>query len=188
MAVRTQRWKLIHPTGFGRETLPANIPFELYDIVADPWEAHNLAASEPAVLQTLRNDYAAWFADVSTTRPANFAPPRIVIGSDQETTTVLTRQEWRVPASGDNGREGKWLLRGERAANYTLELRWLKPVPAGSVAVTVGSTTRLVEVPTPTDRVSVDQLSLPSGDFDFSATHRSSTEREGVYHATLTRK
>ena len=188
MAVRTQRWKLVHPTGFGRETLPANIPFELYDILADPREAHNLAATEPVMLQKLRSDYAAWFSDVSTTRPDNFAPPRIVIGSDHETTTVLTRQEWRVPAAGDNGREGKWLLRGERAADYTLELRWLKPVPAGSIQIKSGSAVRTVDVPVATDRILLDQLSLPAGDFDFSVTHHSPGTSEGAYHATLARK
>ena len=151
-------------------------------------ERNNLATSEPDMLQNLRAIYDAWFADVSSTRPDNFSPPRIVIGSDHETTTVLTRQEWRVPATGDNGREGKWLLRGERAASYTLELRWLKPVSAGSVEVMVGSATHTVDVPAATDRIVVNQLSLPSGDFDFSATHHSSVAREGAYHATLTRK
>ena len=188
MAVRTQRWKLVHPSGFGRETPPPDFPFELYDVVADPMERTNLATREPATLEQLRTTYAAWFADVSTTRPDNFAPPRIIIGSDQSPVTFLSPQEWRVPANAEADREGKWLLRGERAATYTLELRWLKPVPAGSIDVTAGSTTRTIEVPVATDRVVVDQLSLPSGDFTLSATHHSSTGNRSAYHVTLTRK
>ena len=47
---------------------------------------------------------------------------------------------------------------------------------------------RTVEVPAATDRIVVEQLSLPSGDFDFSATHHSPAAREGAYHATLSRK
>jgi arylsulfatase A-like enzyme len=29
IALRTQRWKWVHPTGFNRDSLPADMPFEL---------------------------------------------------------------------------------------------------------------------------------------------------------------
>jgi hypothetical protein len=66
-------------------------------------------------------------------------------------------------------------------------LRWLKPVPAGSVEVKAGSETRTLDVPVATARVVANQLSLPSGDFDFSATHHSAAGQKSAYHATLTR-
>jgi len=187
MAVRTQRWKLVHPSGFGLEAPPPGVPFELYDVAADPLERTNLAAAEPAITQRLRDTYAAWFADVSATRPDNFAPPRIVIGTDHEITTVLTRQNWRS-AGADFGREGTWLLRAEREATYTVELRWLKPVAPGTVEITAGAVTQKIEVTSPTDRVTVTSLRLPAGDFGFAATHRHGDESEGAYHATLLRR
>jgi arylsulfatase/arylsulfatase A len=188
LAVRTQRWKLVHPTGFGRETPPPNVPFELYDIAADPMERTNLAATEPATLQRLRDAYDAWFADVSTTRPDNFAPPRIVIGSDRQTTTVLTRQDWRVPAQGDNGRNGTWLLRAERAATYALTLRWPKPIDPGTIEIRAGGIVHTVTVAAATDRVDCGELSIPAGTLEFSATHIQGNARDGAYHATLVRR
>jgi hypothetical protein len=123
-------------------------------------ERPNLASAEPEILQRLRDAYTTWFPDVSTTRPDNFAPPRIVIGSNQETTTVLTRQEWRVPVKGDNGRTGVWLLRAERDATYSVELRWPKPVSIGTVEFRAGGVTRTVPVPEPTDRVIIGEVRI----------------------------
>ena len=188
MAVRTQRWKLVHPTGFNREFLPADASFELYDLAADPMERTNLAATQPAELARLRDAYAAWFADVSTTRPDNFAPPRIVIGHDRETTTVLTRQDWRVPASGDTGRNGTWLLHADREASYTVELRWPKPIEPGTIELRAGGVTRSVEIPVATDRVACGELTLPPGPLEFSATHLHGGTRDGAYHVVLVRR
>jgi arylsulfatase/arylsulfatase A len=187
MAVRTQRWKLVHPSGFNRETPPPDSPFELYDVIADPMERTNLATREPATLQKLRDTYSVWFADVSSTRPNNFAPPRIIIGSDKAPITFLSPQEWRVPATGDNGREGHWLLHAGREVSYSVELRWLKPIAPGMLELTAGSVKRTVEVSAATDRVTMDRLALPAGDFDLSVVHRHGETSEGSYHLTLTR-
>ena len=32
-----QQYKLVHPTGFGLEEMPEEVPFELYDLEVDPW-------------------------------------------------------------------------------------------------------------------------------------------------------
>ena len=187
MAVRTQRWKLVHPSGFGRETPPPDSPFELYDVIADPMERTNLAAREPAMLQDLRAVYATWFADVSSTRPDNFAPPRIVIDSEISRTTFLSAQEWRVPANGDNGRDGRWLLRAKREAAYAIEFRWPKPIASGTLELTAGAVRHTVVIPAASDRVTIDRLTLPGGDLDFSIVIRHGETREGAYHVILTR-
>lgn len=186
MTVRTQRWKLVHSSGYGDVPRP-DTPFALYDLTADPHERTDLAAAEPAVTQRLQAAYATWFADVLGARPADFAPARIVIGTDHETTTVLTRQNWRALPGGDAVREGAWLLRAEREATYTLELRWLQPVAAGTIEITAGPVTRTIAVPAATDRVTVEALVLPPGDFALNTTHHQGTTREGAYHATLVR-
>ena len=188
MTVRTQRWKLVHPTGFTRESPAADAPFELYDLVADPREQNNLAASQPEILRRLRAEYDTWFADVSSTRPNNYAAPRIVIGTDAETETVLTRQNWRVPDTGDNNREGTWLLRAERDATYDVELRWLKPMAPGTIEVRAGQVVRTVELREAADRVLVTDLRIPPGELAFTATHREGKVTEGAYHAMLVRR
>jgi arylsulfatase/arylsulfatase A len=110
-AVREQRWKLVSATGFGPETLPAGGPrWELFDILADPYEQHDVAAEHPAIVARLKAAYDAWFDDVGHTRPDNYAPPPIVVGAPQEPVTVLTRQDWRGAGWAPQD-EGHWLLR-----------------------------------------------------------------------------
>ena len=188
MAARTKRWKLVRPSGFNRETAPPDVPFALYDMDADPMESTNLADTQPEVLSRLRVAYTAWFSDVSTTRPDNFAPPRIVIGSDREKITVLTRQDWRVPTRGDTGRNGTWLLRAERDASYTVELRWPKPIAPGIVEIRAGNVTRTVDVPAATDRLSFGEIRIPRGDLDLTATQLRDGARDGAYHVILSRR
>jgi hypothetical protein len=180
--VRTQQWKLVHPTGFLNETPSQAVPFELYDMSSDPKEQRNLAELRLDVYRRLYDAYHNWFADVSSTRPDNFAAPRIVIGSHRETTTVLTRQDWR---DSDSARYGKWLLRAERDAEYDVELRWLKPVTAGTVEITAGAFVRTMELSEPVDRVRFDRIRIPSGDLEFTAVLRRANVTDGPYQATL---
>jgi arylsulfatase A-like enzyme len=188
MAVVTQRWKLLHPSGFNNESAPRDATYQLYDLTADPLEQNDRLAAEPAVTQNLRAAYATWFADVSTTRSDNFAPPRIWVGTSHQTTTVLTRQDWREDGRKGTGPTGVWLLHGDQPATYSLELRWLAPVGAGLIEVTVNDATRTISVPAATDRVTLDGLQLPAGDFAFSVQHRSGATREDAYQAFLTRQ
>ncbi|HMC10877.1 MAG TPA: arylsulfatase, partial [Pirellulaceae bacterium] len=61
-----------------------------------------------------------WFKDVGSTRPDNYAPPRIIVGSPHEKTTVLTRQDWRGAAWGPTD-EGHWLI--DVAGNGAFEVK-----------------------------------------------------------------
>ncbi|MDA1276674.1 MAG: arylsulfatase, partial [Verrucomicrobia bacterium] len=83
-AVRNQRWKLVHPTGFGRLAPRDDVPCELYKMAVDPREEKNLAVQYPGVVAQLKDAYDIRFDDVSTTRPDNYDPPRIVVGTDCE--------------------------------------------------------------------------------------------------------
>jgi arylsulfatase/arylsulfatase A len=180
VAVITQQWKLLHSTGRNSEKLPPNVPFELYNLPADPLEQTNLLNSQPAIVGELREAYETWFNDVSATRPDNYAPPRIIIGTDHETTTVLTPQDWRGGAG--------WLLHAAQPATYTVELRWPQPVVVGTVEITAGALKRTWEVPQPMDRLRLEDIRLPAGDIDFSVMHLSGTKRESAYQATLIRQ
>jgi len=107
-AVRTQRWKLVHNSGFGQEKLPDRpVTLELFDMASDPFELHDVAAGHPDVVAELRRRYESWFADVSRTRPENYAPPRIQLGTPHDDPVVLTRQDWRGAGWGPKDR-GHW--------------------------------------------------------------------------------
>ncbi|NQV34289.1 MAG: sulfatase-like hydrolase/transferase, partial [Phycisphaeraceae bacterium] len=122
------QYKLLRPSGFGRESNPGNVPLELYDHRADPGESHDLAASQPELLQSMLTDYQTWFTDVSTTRPDNYAPPRIAVGRQDENPVVLTRQDWRHfqgrPWAG--GSNGKWLLTLEKSLRISMQFHLAK--------------------------------------------------------------
>jgi arylsulfatase/arylsulfatase A len=92
--LRTQRWKLLCPSGFGGQNPQQAL--ELYDMLADPLEQRDLAEAFPEVLLDLQRTYNAWFDDVSSTRPDNYAPPRIHLGHPSAPHTILTRQDWRI--------------------------------------------------------------------------------------------
>lgn len=62
-AVRTQRWRLVNE-GTG---------WQLYDMIADPGQASDVAAENADVVDRLKSAYTAWFADV--TRAGIERPP-----------------------------------------------------------------------------------------------------------------
>jgi len=162
------RWKLLRASGFGREQPPADHPFELYDLRADADESDDVAAAHPEVVADLRARYAAWFADVSSTRPDNYAPPRIVVGDPAERRTVLTRQDWRGEGGGGWGRSGRWLLETEGGAVQRLVLVLREPTTVARVVVRVGDETHELAPGVTAARVVLGPVRLPAGAFDLA--------------------
>jgi len=125
-AARTQQWKLLSASGFGNETLRGKPKFELYDMASDPLEQHDLAQEQPEMVETMRRKYERWFEDVGGTRPDNYAPPKIHIGTDHENPVVLTRQDWRHiqgrPWAADSN--GYWELFAASSGKYDIRLRF----------------------------------------------------------------
>lgn len=138
-AARSQQWKLLHASGFGRENFEGEPKFELYDMVADPLEQNDLAAQRPDIVKAMRKEYEAWFADVSNTRPDNYAPPRIHIGTNHENPVVLTRQDWRhvkgrTWAADSNG---YWELYAARAGIYDVGVDFPATKTGGKILLEV---------------------------------------------------
>ncbi len=139
-AARSRRWKLLHPSGFGHDSFSGEPKFELYDMDNDPLETRDLAAERPEVVKSMREAYERWFEDVSTTRPDNYAPPRIHIGTPYENPVTLTRQDWRhiqgKPWAG--GSNGQWMLHVARPGRYDIKARFPETGSPGKATLKIG--------------------------------------------------
>lgn len=134
---RTPGWKLVNASGFHEELASVKPRFELYDMRADPLELVDVAAEHPDVVARMRAEYDAWFDDVGSTRADNYAPPRIVIGSDAAPEVVLTRQDWR--RERDDGRPyGHWEVRVQSPGPYRVRVRFPKNAKVQSVTLRLG--------------------------------------------------
>lgn len=132
------RYKLLRSSGFGRETPPESTPFELYDLLEDPREQVDLSASKPEILAKMKAEYEAWFRDVSSTREDNYAPPRIVVGTDHELETCLTWQDWRRLDGKGWGQDGEWWLRFVGDHRYEVEVLTREPLENVQVRLFLG--------------------------------------------------
>jgi arylsulfatase A-like enzyme len=138
---RGPRYKIVQPSGPGSKVEVKEPPFELYDILNDPYEQTNLADKHPDILRGLKTQYESWFADVKKER--EFQPPRIVLGSTHENPSLLTRQDWRGPNAGwTAGDEGYWEVSIDRAGKYRVTLRAdAKGVGHAAIGKSVGQST-----------------------------------------------
>ena len=163
-AIRSQHWKLVHPTGFGNSAMPAKIPFELYKIMDDPGEQTNVAASFPEEVTKLRDAYAQWLAKVSSTRPDNYQPPRISIGSPKEPVTDLSIQDWRVPPDATGwGMRGEWHVNVLQSGPYDLAVRFDHAPGSHTLDIQVGERRFQGNLMTKDTHLLIKNVELPIG-------------------------
>ena len=114
-AVMTQRWRLV-----GKE---------LYDIVADPGQRHDVAKKHPGVAKGLLAAYDKWWDDIST-RFSEDVP--LVIGAAHSNPVTLNAHDWRggkpLPFSQEVVKRmplmnGWWAVEVARAGTYRFTLR-----------------------------------------------------------------
>ncbi|HEX5270858.1 MAG TPA: hypothetical protein VFW33_10240, partial [Gemmataceae bacterium] len=169
-AVRTQDWKLVRNSGFGREKPPPGEPvFELFDMRNDPYEQTDVAAKNPQIVAGLRKRYDEWFKDVSSTRPDNYAPPRILLGTPHENPVVLTRQDWRG-ADWTPKAVGHWEVSVTQPGEYDVTLIFKPQEKAATARLAVGDIKGAAPVEGGAKSVVLRGLKLPKGDARLTAT------------------
>ena len=181
-----QQYKLLHPD-FDSETPPAEPSFELYDLQADPGEMNNLAGTKPEIVARMKSDYDAWFDDVGSTRPDNYAPPRIQIGTPHEETTVLTRQDWRR-LSGDNwatGALGNWIVEFAVAGDYDIRILFKPAAADGELEVKIGRYEKSVPVKAGDTEVALSAANLEAGNTEVNAALTLAGKTEGVHQVYI---
>jgi arylsulfatase/arylsulfatase A len=162
-AVRTDKWKLVGATGFGTENLPKSGPkFELFDMQADPYETRDVVSEHADIAAKLKAEYEAWFADVGSTRPDNYAAPRIILGTKQEPTTVLSRQDWRGAGWGPL-EVGYWDVGVPRPAAYDIKLIFAAADKPRMARFRLGPTTAEAAIPAESTEVVLANLTLKAG-------------------------
>lgn len=182
--IRDSQWKLVHPSGFGGGGFRGEPDFQLYDITRDPDESRNLAEQEPQVVQRLKEAYDRWFDDVSSTRPDNYAPPRIWIGTPHEEETVLTRQDWRGGTWARNS-QGFWLLHVATAGTYTVQFEIYPESSAGTAELRIDGTTVRKEIASNTTTCTFDGVELSAGDARLDAALTHNGQEHGVYQVMV---
>lgn len=183
--IRDDRWKLVHPSGFSNEALDGPPRFELYDLTADPGERNDLATVHPDEVRRLKAAYDAWFDDVSRTRSDNYAPPCIVVGTEYENPTILTRQDWRVE---EKGGIGTWQIHVAAAGDYDVKVLFDQPVDRGDVTVSIGDVARSQPVDAGATSCELTGLTLSEGNTTVKAVATAAGRTQGAYHVLIERR
>jgi len=138
-----------------------------------------VSAQHPEIVAKLKGEYEAWFKDVSSTRPDNYAPPAIIVGSQHEKTTVLTRQDWRGAGWAPTD-EGHWLI--DVVADSPRDIKIIA-APADAqrkLTLRIGSLEATFTLPAKaTEHVFARQL-LPTGKQKLEAWLETDGQRTGV--------
>ena len=170
-ALRTRQWKLLNASGFHQEHLEGEPRFELYNMIDDPLEMHDLAKTKPKMVNQLRTQYDRWFHDVSNTRPKNYEPPRIPVGSVYENPVVLTRQDWRRINENPWLEEatGYWRLKAEQTGKYDILVRFRNKGNTGLVNLTVSGKPYKQPLPKEQREIIFKNVKIEKGDVDLQA-------------------
>lgn len=118
---------------------------ELYDLIADPAETTDLAEAQSTRVAKMRRDYEAWLFDMAGTRGiGTFDSQPIHIGSDAETNTLLTTNDWRL-VTGDgwdrSDLRGYWRVKVISEANYSIRIRFKDTPDNGLFCLSIDDTT-----------------------------------------------
>ncbi|MCA8965442.1 MAG: sulfatase-like hydrolase/transferase, partial [Planctomycetes bacterium] len=186
-AVRGARYKLVHATGFGREQPAEDTPWQLFDLTTDPGEQNDVAAQFPEVVTTMHDAYDKWFDDVSATRPDNYDPPRIVIGTDHEPVTTLTRQDWRPVHGNGWGDRGRWLLHFTNDHVYEIKVLLREPKGPARARMSIGNVRRTLQIDADTTEFAFPTIEIREGDYPLEVILDDSTGLYGPYQVVVTR-
>ncbi|MBC8876059.1 MAG: arylsulfatase [Planctomycetes bacterium] len=189
-AARNEMWKLVHPSGFGRESFSGEPKLELYNMLSDPLEMNNVADQHSDVVARMKGDYEAWFRDVSSTRPDNYAPPRIHVGTPHENPTVLTRQDWRHTQGRPWQRDsaGHWLLYVASSGTYDIRCRFDPSDPEGEAVLKVEDSEHKLALPAGASTCLFEGIKLKEGNLRLEVVMTHAGKRRGIHQADVIRR
>lgn len=136
-SVMTDRWRLVNDK-------------ELYDMAADPEQAHDLAAEQPQKVGELRAAYERYWASVSARDEGWRGRP--VLGSAAAGEVELCAEDWyptvgncpwnQAAVAGGAALFGRWPVRVVQAGPYRIEVRrWPREADAPLAGIPAGRKT-----------------------------------------------
>jgi len=136
-SVMTDRWRLVNDR-------------ELYDMTADPEQAHDLAAEQPQKVGELRAAYERYWASVSPRDEGWRGRP--VLGSAAAAEVALCAEDWyptvgncpwnQAAVAGGAALFGRWPVRVAQAGTYRIEVRrWPREADAPLAGIPGGRKT-----------------------------------------------
>jgi arylsulfatase A-like enzyme len=187
-AVRTQRWRLVQPDGVQEKSKFDANKWLLFDVQKDPYEANDVAKDNPDVVKDLRQKYEAWFKDVAATR--KFEHPRIVVGSDKEPVTTLTRQDWRSNDGNWSPKSlGHWDVTIDRAGNFDFSATLPGAAARGAtLRVKLGDRVYTKKIEEGAKSESIRGIDLPAGSLQIEAALIEGDTTRGVRFVEVRRK
>ncbi len=187
MAAIGPRWKLLRSSGFRRKTPPEGEPsFELYDIPNDPGETEDLSEERPEVVDRLRKRYDRWFEDVSSTRPNNYTPPRIYIGTEHEHPVTLTRQDWQNVRGKTGPRSiGYWRLHVAQGRAYDIRLRFPSRGSRGTAELRIAGRTLEKSYAASATSVTFSDVRLDTGNVRLHPVLHEGKKKRGAYQVDV---
>lgn len=183
--IRDSRWKLLNDSKAFEEKYDGEPEFELYDLQADPGETKNLVSDEPKAFARLKAAYDDWFDDVSGTRDDNYAPPRIVLGTEHETSTALTRQDWRGSTGWQSGTLGAWKVNVAQPTHFNIRVLLDEDAPGGNVELRIGKIKLTRELKPDAIECEFIDVEVPAGDADLQAVQSLNGKQRGVYQVLV---
>lgn len=169
-------------------------PGKLYDLQSDPAERKDLSSEKISLAKDLTGQYDAWFADVSSTRPDNYAPPRIHVGNAKEPMTVLTRQDWRYAGPKGKGWTrnaiGNWLVTVDEGGKYDIKVQFTNDrKQAGTeLTVDVGKDQFQSKIPAGSTEYTFKDVTLHPGKQTIDVLVDEGTLKHGAMMVYLTKK
>ena len=182
-AARGDRFKLVQPLGIEPGPLPRPPRYQLFDILADPSEQVDLSDRRPEEVFDLLKGYRAWFEEVASAR--NLAVPPIEVGSASENPIILTRQDWRGPATAWPDEElGGWDVDVVRGGAYDLTLLHVGGA-AGLARFELGATQARAEFAADARSTAIGPVHLAPGPARLRAWVERPAGSIGVYRVEL---
>lgn len=153
-AARGPRFKLVQPEFTDEKPWSGPGPFQLFDLLKDPYEQTDVAGSQRGEVDTLKAGYEKWFAEVTK---AGFAAPKIALGSSP---VRLTRQDWRGATATARGH---WEVTNPADGTYDISVILPKGSKAAKVQLQYGSVSATAAIEPGKESVELSGVKFPAG-------------------------